>query len=196
VSPALLVFLIFPLIGMIGAAILIATQVAQEGVARVPPTPAAITIPPMPTPVNLADTPLVDFALPSLEGETVNVADYRGRIVFLNFWATWCEPCRRELPAFEAFMQSQPPDGAVILAVNVGETAEQVQAFLDENGVEGVPVLLDTDAAVADQYGVIQLPITFAVDGLGVIRFPKYGEMHLEELQAYVEALSEESSSG
>src|SRR5690606_23955807 len=155
-----------------------------------PPTPAPVTLPPMPTPVNLADTPAVDFQLTSLDGETVSASDYRGRVLFINFWATWCEPCRRELPAFETFVKSQPEDGAAIIAVNVAETTEQVQAFLEENGVDGITVLMDTDQAVADEYGIRQLPVTYVVDQNGVIRYPKYGEMTLEELEAYTEALN------
>jgi thiol-disulfide isomerase/thioredoxin len=111
--------------------------------------------------------------------------------VFLNFWATWCEPCKRELPAFEAFASGQPPDGAVVLAVNVEENPDDVRNFLQAQGVSSLIVPLDTDAEVAESYGVFQLPVTFAIDETGIVRFPKYGEITREELDVYVEALSQ-----
>ena len=92
VSPVLLIFLAFPLIGLVAAASLIFNGDNQRQANSGLPTPAAVTLPPMPTPINLADTPVIDFALTSFEGELVNAREYVGRVVFLNFWATWCEP--------------------------------------------------------------------------------------------------------
>ena len=148
----------------------------------------------MPTPVSLADTPILDFELTTLDGQAVSLSGYAGRIVFLNFWATWCEPCKRELPAFEAFAAEQSPDGAVVLAVNVAENPDDVRNFLQEQGVNSLIVPMDMDAEVADSYGVFQLPVTFAIDETGIVRFPKYGEITREELDAYMEALSQENS--
>lgn len=87
-------------------------------------------------------------------------------------------------------MREQPPNGAVVLAVNGGESAETVSAFLSELGVEGIPVALDTDLSVRGQYGVIGLPTTFILDAEGVVRSRKMGEITLDNLRAYVRELS------
>lgn len=195
-SSALLVFLAFPLIGIVAAAIIFINSGGAPSTqpARLP-TPAAVTLPPMPTPIDLANTPIVDFALPAITGETVSTRDYAGRVVFLNFWATWCPPCVREMPTFERFVADQPPDGAVVIAVNVDEPREVVEAWLRDNGIDGFPILLDVDAGAAESFGVFQLPVTFVIDATGVIRYPKYGEITYEELAAYTDALNGESPS-
>lgn len=131
-----------------------------------------------------------EFTLTGLNGETIRLVDLRGRVVFVNFWATDCEPCVRELPAFEAFMREQPPDGAVVLAVNGGESADTVSMFLGELGVESIPVALDTDLSVRGQYGVIGLPTTFILDGEDVMRSRHMGEITLENLRTYVHELN------
>ncbi len=195
VSPVLLIFLAFPLIGLVAAASLIFNGDNQRQANSGLPTPAAVTLPPMPTPINLADTPVIDFALTSFEGELVNAREYVGRVVFLNFWATWCEPCKREMPALEQFAASQPEGGAVVLAVNVQERRIDVEAFLNEYGITDLTILLDTNGDVSDQYGIYQLPVTFVIDTNGVIRYPKYGEITLEELTAYTDALNGERES-
>jgi thiol-disulfide isomerase/thioredoxin len=194
ISPALLVFLIFPLIGLAAAAALFVNGGGSAPSNGGLPTPAAVTLPPMPTPVNLAETPIIDFRATSLDGEFVNAADYIGRVIFLNFWATYCEPCKREMPALEQFSAAQPADGAVVLAVNVQDRRVDVEAFLDEYGITGLNIILDPDGSIADQYGIFQLPVTFVIDTNGVIRYPKYGEITLAELNAYTDALSAERS--
>lgn len=188
-SPVLLVFLILPLVMLIAAGVMVLGS--QPGTAVVP-TPAAVTLPPMPTPVSLADTPVLDFELTSLDGQTVRLSDYSGRVVFLNFWATWCEPCKREMPTFDAFMAQQPPDGAVVLTVNVQESPDLVRAFLNDNGITHLTVPMDTEAEVSDLYGVFQLPITYIIDADGIVRYPKPGEITRAEMDVYLAALAQE----
>ena len=151
------------------------------------PTPEPVT----PIPAKAAaNSPMIDFTLPSLDGQTVHLSDYQGRIVFLNFWATWCVPCQKELPAFQAFQQEQSgADSPVILAVNMLETADKVQPFLDGLGVSGLHVLLDTDGKVSDSYGIFNLPVTFVIDQKGIVRYPKYGPMTVADLSSYVQAV-------
>ncbi|HLU10947.1 MAG TPA: TlpA disulfide reductase family protein [Oceanobacillus sp.] len=192
-SPVLLVFLILPLVMLFAAGAMMLGSMAQA--TQTIPTPRAVTPPPMPTAVALADTPILDFELTTLDGQTVSLSDYAGRIVFLNFWATWCEPCKRELPAFESFVAEQPQDGAVVLAVNVEEDPEVVRNFLQEQGVSNLIVPMDTDAEVAESYGIFQLPATFVIDETGYVRYPKYGEVTREELDVYVEVLREGNAS-
>lgn len=185
----LLLLLILPLLGLLVAAGMILSSAANA--VQTVPTPEPVTLPPMPDANSMANAASIPFELATLNGGRVSLSDYEGRIVFLNFWATWCEPCQRELPAFEEFTRAQTADDSpVILAVNLMETAPQIRSYLQAAGVDGFHVLLDTDGKVADSYGVFQLPVTFVIDQQGVVRYPKYGEMKLDELNAYVEALS------
>lgn len=129
-----------------------------------------------------------DFSLETLDGETVSLSDYRGQVVFLNFWATWCVPCQREMPAFEDFMASGRDD-AVILAINNGESVADVRGFADLFDLQELPILLDSDFEIADGFGVMNLPVTYVLDGDGVVRNMKLGEMTAEDIDAYIEEL-------
>jgi peroxiredoxin len=178
------IFLIFPLIGLLAAGVVVLTNATTSDQ---PATPLPVTLAP---PRVLADAPMIDFTLTSLDGEAVSLSDYNGRIVFLNFWATWCTPCKKELPAFQAFQAQQPADGPVILAVDVAETPEQVRAFLDEFGVTGLTILLDPDLTASDSYGIFNLPTTFVINRQGIVSYIKYGETTIDDLNAYLDALN------
>src|SRR5215207_5950491 len=167
-SPALLVFLIFPVDGLMPAATMLLSNTSATPAAV---TPIPVIVPPQATRPQWSGEPAPDFSLTTLDRNIASLADYRGRVVFLNFWATWCIPCERELPTFKAFVAQQPAGGAVVLAVNVGETAEQVQPYLDEREISGFPILLDTAFEVTDRYGVGPIPVTFVIDEAGIIRF-------------------------
>ena len=183
-SPALL--LLVPILGIVTAALLI----MQEGqVMRQPATPTSFVLPTSePTRNPFANPARLDFTLPALGGGTISLADYDGRPVILNFWATWCVPCERELPIFARFMQEQ--DEVAVLAINIGETAEQVQPWLDARGLGSIPVVLDENLNVRDQYGVFSIPVTFGLDGEGVVREQRFGEVTLDDLRAFAEALA------
>ena len=182
-SPALLLFLIFPLLGIIAA---LAMALANPGPAAVtPPTP----LPVAPQQLSLVDKPAPNFELKGLDGRSYRLSSYRGRVVFVNFWATWCEPCRRELPAFEQFAAAQGADGAAILAVNIGETPDQVAAFFEQYGVKALPVLLDDTLDVYGAYGIERLPTTFVLDPAGTVRYKHLGEITAADLEAYVARL-------
>lgn len=109
-----------------------------------------------------------DFALKGEDGKTYRLSDYRGKVVVLNFWATWCPPCRYEMPSMERAHQKVQGEDIVILAVNVGESADQVFAFTGQYPVT-FPLPLDTDSAVIQKYPVIGLPTTFIIDPRGII---------------------------
>jgi thiol-disulfide isomerase/thioredoxin len=185
-SPVLLIFLLFPLVGLVAAAVVILTN-TSSATGGTPPTPAPVTLAP---PRVSEDTPMIDFTLTSLDGDAVSLSDYDGRIVFLNFWATTCIPCREELPAFEAFQTEQGADGAVVLAVNIQETSDQITSFINEYGGGGLKILLDTDSGVADSYGIFAMPTTYVIDGSGIVNFVKLGEMTPDDLASYVEAVN------
>lgn len=106
--------------------------------------------------------PAVDFTLQTLEGEEVSLFDYEGKLVFLNFWATWCPPCRAEMPSMERVYNKLPSDSFVILAVNVNEPKEDVQSFMDEHGYT-FPILLDSDGKVSSIYQVEGIPTTWLI---------------------------------
>lgn len=183
-SPILIVFLLFPILGIIAAVVLALSETQSAN------TPAT------PLPVTLADTALIDqpapnFQLASLDGGEVRLSSYRGRVVFLNFWATWCEPCKRELPAFQQFTADHAEDGkAVILAVNVNETPEQINTYFTEQSISGLNVLLDQTLDVYNAYSINVMPTTFVIDPAGVVRYKHLGEMKIDDLQAYVDGLA------
>lgn len=183
-SAALVLFLVFPLLG-IAAAIIMAVN--DPRITNAPPaTPLAVTA----AFKQLIDQPAPNFELASLDGKTVRLSSYRGRLVFLNFWATWCEPCQRELPAFAQFMAEQGGNGPVILAVNISDSPNQISAYYQEHGISDVPTLLDFELAVYEAYAIGQLPTTFVIDSGGVVRFRHIGEMTSTDLQAYTEGLN------
>lgn len=182
ISPGLVIVLMIAGLGMLAAGAMIAANPSQDA----PNADAAAVRP-------LRDWQADDFTLTSLDGEQVSLSDYAGRPVFLNFWGTWCEPCRREFPAFAQFMSEQPADGPIILTVNQGETAEAAQSFLDEIGISGVPVLLDTNLDLLDEYPARNLPATYVIGTDGYVKFAKYGEVTVDQLYAYLDDLEPDS---
>jgi cytochrome c biogenesis protein CcmG/thiol:disulfide interchange protein DsbE len=118
------------------------------------------------------DSPLVgkaapNFSLQTLDGETVELDDYRGKPIFLNFWATWCQPCIVEHPILQA--GARQFDGRVqFLGVVYHDETAKIRAFINSRGEWG-PTLLDTDGSVAVSYGVYGAPETFLIDENGII---------------------------
>jgi len=105
-----------------------------------------------------------DFVLEDLNGHTVRLFDFRGKVVFINLWTTWCEPCRVEMPSMEALYQRLRDDGLVMLAVNADANGhEAVELFVRKLGLT-FPVLLDPDGVVPGRYGATGYPETFIVD--------------------------------
>ncbi len=106
------------------------------------------------------------FTLPDLSGKQVSLHDYRGKVVFLNFWATWCIPCREEMPAFEELHQTFQAQGLVFLAVNLREGPDRVKAFVGEQHLS-FPVLLDQSGSVFRSYAGFGLPNTYVISREG-----------------------------
>jgi peroxiredoxin len=109
-----------------------------------------------------------DFALKGEDGKTYRLADYRGKVVVLNFWATWCPPCRYEMPSMERAYRKVKGEEIAILAVNVGEDEATVFAFTGQYPVS-FPLPLDMDGSVVAKYPVIGLPTTFIIDPRGQV---------------------------
>lgn len=185
-SATRLILLIIPLFGIFVALLMLALDSRQQPAT----TPTFAPAPPR----SVVNFKAPDFELPLLDGTTlVSPEDYAGRPLFLNFWATWCQPCVRELPAFEEFIAEHADSefGPALLTINLGETAAVISAFLDELGLRQLPVAMDINQVVKLDYGVQNLPTTFVIDGEGRVRHLKLGEMKYEDMGAYLKALDE-----
>lgn len=132
--------------------------------------------------------PAPDFTLDALDGGNLTLSEYKGRAVILNFWATWCGPCRAEIPALEAASRIIGDDG-VILSINVGENPLRVLDFAYELGIS-YPVALDTNSEVARVFRVIAFPTTYFIDSRGVIMELYTGELNAALIQRKVQELN------
>jgi thiol-disulfide isomerase/thioredoxin len=135
----------------------------------------------------------INFTLPLLDGTTQTLSDLKGNVVFLNFWATWCPPCRMEMPSMETLYQELKDRGLIIIAVNAGETEEQASAFMQEGGLS-FPVALDRTGFVSAQYGVQAIPTTYILDRWGLIVARMIGSIEWDSLEmiiAFEKLLSE-----
>ena len=130
--------------------------------------------------------PAPDFALQSLDGRQVSLSQYKGSVVLINFWATWCPPCKGEIPALEAAYRANKDRGFVILGVDVGEPGPVVQTFVTGMGISYV-VLLDEQERMLVRYGGLGLPMSVLVDRDGIIRERQIGVISEAELQKYLD---------
>jgi len=105
-----------------------------------------------------------DFTLRDLEDRKVSLRDFQGKLVFLNFWATWCPPCRYEMPSMESLYKEFKGKGLVVLAINLKEGKEKVRSFMVSERLT-FPALLDYSGEVAQRYGVRGIPTTFLING-------------------------------
>lgn len=120
-----------------------------------------------------------DFKLKTLDGETVRLSDFRGERVMVNFWATWCPPCRAEMPDLEKFHQNTD---IVILGVNLYDTEnsiEKVEQFAEEYGLS-FPILLDGQSDVANLYQIQPIPTSYMVDSNGLISNMAFGALNYD----------------
>ena len=115
-----------------------------------------------------------DFTLSDLDGNNVSLSDFRGQGVLLNFWASWCGPCRAEMPYLQQIHEEWSYLGVVLLTVNLEESSATARDFAISNKLS-FPVLLDTQAEVAREYGVSGIPTTLFIDKDGIIKERKVG---------------------
>lgn len=136
--------------------------------------------------VRVGDTAPV-FETVDLAGNAVSLQDYRGRVVVLNFWATWCPPCRVEMPELDAY-QAEMGDRIAILGIDMGEPPGAIVPFVRQHGLR-FPILLDETGAIAASYGITGLPTSLIVDRSGVVRERVTGAMTRDTLARRVERL-------
>lgn len=127
-----------------------------------------------------------DFQLPDLNDKPLKLSDYRGKVVFLNFWATWCKPCTSEMPAMQTVYDQLRDKDFVVLAVNELEDEAKVREHIQQYK-HTFPVLLDRENQVANQYGVFGLPVSVFIDRQGVVQeYIKGGLLTEEKIQQIV----------
>lgn len=134
-----------------------------------------------------------NFELPTLSGENVKLSDYKGKIVILNFWASWCGPCKVEMPHMQNYYKNNK-DAANVEIIAVNMTSEErggqksIQKFVEEYGLT-FPILLDSDGKVMDLYNIITIPTTYVISTDGVISQKILGPMDEKMINELVENL-------
>jgi len=126
-----------------------------------------------------------NFQTFTADGQQVELAELRGQTVLLNFWATWCGPCRIEMPEFQQAYEAYADEGFVIVAVNNQETSEQVNAFGEELGLT-FPLAMDLRGSIQEIYGVRSYPSTYLIDENGVIIERHPGVLNVERIEAMI----------
>ena len=133
-----------------------------------------------------------DFGLTTLDGKQVKLSDYRGKKVILNFWATWCPPCKAEIPDMEKFYSDFKSKDVIILGVNLtqSEKSEQsVSTFAKTYGIT-YPVLLDKDGMAAQIYQISAIPASYIIDTKGIIRNKIVGPMDYERMENMLSSIN------
>jgi len=130
-----------------------------------------------------------DFALKSATGENLRLSEYRGDVVMINFWATWCGPCRQEMPLLDDLYSRYQRVGFSLLGVNIDDDSRRAMQMVEELGVN-FPVLFDQKKEVSRLYQVEAMPVTVIVDRTGTVRHvhhgykPGYEEQYLSQIRA------------
>lgn len=144
-----------------------------------------IGAPPAGGPAMLAGAPAASFPVKALSGAPDSLANYRGKVVLVNLWATWCPPCRAEIPALETLYRQYQSQGLVVLGIDQGESAKVAGAFAHKLGVT-YPVLVDDGQQYGRAYAALGLPTSILVDRSGKIVRGIDGEMTLAQMREIV----------
>jgi len=130
--------------------------------------------------LGLASPPIAidapELSVPDLSGAVHRIADYRGRTVIVSFWATWCPPCRKEMPSLARLARELGSERFAVVAVNVGDGKDKVRRFLEQIDHKGLPVLLDSKSELAGKWFIRGLPVTYILDGTGKVIYGAIGE--------------------
>lgn len=132
-----------------------------------------------------------NFTLKSRSGKNIKLSELRGRVVMINFWASWCGPCRREMPVLEKLYKKYKSLGFVILGVNVDDKPEQAEYFLKQVKIS-FPILFDRDKKISEKYAVTAMPSSFFIDRDGILRsehkgyLPEYDLLYKNEIKKLI----------
>lgn len=132
-----------------------------------------------------------DFVLKAMSGENVRLSELRGQVVMINFWASWCGPCRQEMPHLEALHQRYEPLGFTLLGVNVEKERDKADQMLRDMTVS-FPILLDSHNEVSKLYGVVAMPSTVLIDRDGIVRHvhngykPGYEQQYQSQIRSLI----------
>jgi peroxiredoxin len=140
---------------------------------------------------GVVDYPAPDLALVDLDGKPASLDDLRGQVVMVNNWATWCPPCRAEMPELEAYYQAHKDDGFVLVGINSGDQSSQVEAFIQEYNLT-FPMWLDPTGLAIHAFKNNALPSSYILDEKGTVRLVWSGAVSLEALEAYVTPMLED----
>jgi len=141
---------------------------------------------------GLVGNPAKPFIVTSLDGKTISLNSLKGKVVILNFWATWCPPCQAEIPEFVQFYRDFEKKGVVIIGLGVNNSDADLRKFSKENRIN-YPIVNDSKNRVANLYGGIRsIPTTFVIDRKGIIRDMRVGGIDRQELLKMVEPYSKE----
>lgn len=154
-----------------------------------PAVPSAVEITPSVkvNPRAWVAEPAPDFSLKTVNGEVVRLSDFRGKPIFINLWASWCPPCRYEMPGIQAAYEKYKERGLVMLGLNftVQDSLPEVEAFIKEFQLT-FPILLDKDGEVSGLYGMRGLPTSYFIDSKGILQRIQFGAMTPEKLDKYL----------
>jgi peroxiredoxin len=137
--------------------------------------------------------PAPELSLPNLNGETESLSDYRDTVVLVNNWATWCPPCKAEMPTLSAYHNEHKPEGFTIVAIEAGSSADVVAPFVQSYDL-AFPVWLDGDGAALKAFGNGNLPNSYVIDRSGMVRYAWTGEINQAMLEKYVTPLLKENN--
>ncbi len=137
--------------------------------------------------------PAPELALENLDGETQSLADFSGSVILVNNWATWCPPCKAEMPSLKKFHDAHTEQGFTVIAVEAGDGSEEVLAFAQSYDLT-FPIWLDPNGAAIDAFKNGSLPNSYVIDRAGNVRLAWTGEISLAMLEKHVTPLIEESN--
>lgn len=200
---AWMILLIMPLIGIVAMVIIIAnpsdssTQNTPQATQIIldPASPAPQTLPPrtpLPTSTSVINQSLPPIILSDMDGNPLDLSAFKGRQLIINFWASWCEPCKNEMPALQEYADAQDDNGPLVIAVTDpenGQTMEDIVTFIEEYELN-LLIGIDQSAQLHYALGVPGLPTTFFINADGIIQGRRIGEVDLKAITDEVALLN------
>jgi thiol-disulfide isomerase/thioredoxin len=141
---------------------------------------------------GLVNYPAPELSLQNVTGRQESLVDYRDKVVLVNNWATWCPPCKAEIPTLEAYYEAHNADGFVVIGVEAGETQNEVLEFVQSSAIT-YPIWIDLENASLKAFNSSGLPNSYVIDRKGAVRFAWVGEINRDVLEKYVTPLISEN---